>query len=147
MTAETLAPVRPSWDEYGLALAQTVALRADCTRRRVGAVVLDAAHRVVGAGYNGAPPGHPGCLSDGACPRGRLTTEELTPGTAYDTCTSVHAEVNAVLRAAWADLDGGTLYCTDVPCKDCGKVLRATPLARVVTPEGEWEFDLGAYGG
>lgn len=61
---------RPSWDEYGLGIARAVAVRGDCTRRKVGAVILDKDHRQVGGGYNGTVPGQPGCL-EGACPRGR----------------------------------------------------------------------------
>lgn len=61
---------RPSWDEYGLGIAKAVSVRGDCTRRQVGAVILDKDHRIVGGGYNGTVAGRPGCL-EGACPRGR----------------------------------------------------------------------------
>lgn len=61
---------RPSWDEYALAIAAAVSLRGDCTRRKVGAVLLDIDHRIAGAGYNGAEPGGRSCLG-GDCPRGR----------------------------------------------------------------------------
>lgn len=61
---------RPDWSEYALGVAEAVAVRGDCTRRKVGAVILDANHRLAGAGYNGSYPGGPSCL-DGACPRGR----------------------------------------------------------------------------
>lgn len=63
---------RASWRDYFLGIADSVAVRADCTRRRVGAVVVDAQTKhIISTGYNGAPPGKPGCLSDGACPRGK----------------------------------------------------------------------------
>ena len=67
---------RPDWDTYYLSIAREVATRADCTRARHGAVIVDTDHRPVSFGYNGAPSGHPGCL-EGACPRGRLTPEQL----------------------------------------------------------------------
>lgn len=68
----TTVPGRPSWEVYFLGIADAVAVRADCTRRRVGAVVVDQTTKhIISTGYNGAAPGEPGCLSDGACPRGR----------------------------------------------------------------------------
>lgn len=63
--------MRPKWDSYFLGVADAVAARADCTRRRIGAVIVDSDHRIVSTGYNGAPSGKPGCLSAGACVRGR----------------------------------------------------------------------------
>ena len=117
---------RPTWDEYGLTLAKAASIRGDCTRRQVGAVVMDENHRIVGAGYNGYPSGEPGCLSDGACPRGRLSYEEAPPGTGYAEtgCKAIHAEVNAVEHAlrsgAAPEL---TVYITDEPCNLCREYL------------------------
>lgn len=65
----TLA-VRPDWDTWAMGIAQAVSTRGDCTRRQVGAVLLDGAHRVIGCGYNGGPRGGESCLA-GECPRGR----------------------------------------------------------------------------
>lgn len=75
--------MRPDWDTYFLGIAEAVALRADCTRRRIGALIVDADRRIISAGYNGAPPGKPGCLSANACPRGRhyaIKEESFTDG-------------------------------------------------------------------
>ena len=128
---------RPTWDEWGLALAETVALRADCSRRQVGAVLMTSDHSIVSTGYNGAAPGHPGCLSSGACPRG---TSDVLPGTSYDTgpgsCIALHAEQNALLRASWSDMLGSTMYVTDKPCEGCWRMLSGTPIACVVWPNG-----------
>jgi deoxycytidylate deaminase len=52
---------RPSWDDWALGIAHAVAARADCTRRKIGAVILDSEHRIVSTGYNGSPPGGPSC--------------------------------------------------------------------------------------
>lgn len=133
---------RASWDEWGLGLASAVAVRADCTRRRVGAILLDSGHRIVAEGYNGAPAGQPGCLTDGACPRGRLTYSSLVEGSSYDTgpgtCIALHAEQNALLRASWDEMIGSTLYVTDKPCDGCLRMISGTPVARVVAPDYEW---------
>lgn len=61
---------RPDWIEWALGIADAVATRGDCTRRQVGAVILDRNHWPVAVGYNGSYPGGPSCLK-GDCPRGR----------------------------------------------------------------------------
>lgn len=136
LNGDDVEPVRPSWDEYGLGLARAVAARADCTRRRVGAVIIDAEHRVVATGYNGAPAGQPGCLTDGACPRGRLTYDQQPGMIGYDLqrgrCDALHAEMNAVIYAGRDRAAGGTLYCTDEPCHMCSLVIAAAGIDRVV---------------
>jgi dCMP deaminase len=130
---------RISRDEYGLQVARAVAARADCTRRQVGAVVMDDEGRIVSTGYNGAPAGEPGCASAGACPRGQLTYAEHPHGQAYEEgasrCIAVHAEVNAVIYAGRDRTKGATIYVTDTPCYLCALVIKAAGIARVVTPE------------
>jgi dCMP deaminase len=61
---------RPDWDEQGMAFAKAASIRGDCTRRQVGAAILDKDHRIFAAGYNGSYRGGPSCLL-GDCPRGR----------------------------------------------------------------------------
>ncbi|WP_203834175.1 deoxycytidylate deaminase [Actinoplanes campanulatus] len=123
---------------YYLGIAAAVAARADCTRRQVGAIVVQG-DRIAGTGYNGAPAGVPGCLSAGACPRGRLTAEQLAPGSSYDTgagsCHALHAEQNAVLRAGYDGCRGSTLYLTHPPCDGCARLIAGAGIARVVVPQ------------
>lgn len=133
---------RASWDEYWLENAKAAALRADCTRRRIGAVIVDADNRHLGQGYNGAPPGRPGCLSARACPRGRMNNLQVPPGSSYDTgigsCIAVHAEVNAILDAGGRRTClGSTLYITDKPCDGCARIIEAAGIVRVVYPNKE----------
>lgn len=124
---------RPNWDNYFLVIARAVALRADCNRRRVGAVVVDRDHRIVATGYNGAPAGEPGCLTAGACPRGR---SNVPPGSSYDTgegaCIAIHAEQNALLYAGQKGCVRSVLYLTDEPCGGCWRFVRASGVERVV---------------
>ena len=126
-------------DTYGLTVARAVAARADCTRRQVGAVIMDGEGRIVSTGYNGAPAGEPGCASAGACPRGRLSYDEHPHGVAYESgesrCIAVHAEANAVIYAGRERTKGCTIYVTDEPCYLCALVIKAAGIVRVVTPE------------
>ena len=132
--------MRPSWDEYYLAIAKVVSTRADCRRRQHGAVIVSPDHRPVSFGYNGAPAGEPGCL-EGACVRGLLQYEELAslaggyddPGSA-GYCISIHAEANAIVLAGRDRCKGSTIYVTGEPCHGCTKLIKAAGITRVVYP-------------
>ncbi|WP_374231401.1 cytidine/deoxycytidylate deaminase family protein [Pseudonocardia sp. DR1-2] len=129
---DSVAPVsRPDWDEYFLGIAEASARRADCERRRVGAVIVKD-RRVRGTGYNGAPSGRPGCAS---CPR---RVSEVPPGSLYDTgpgqCVAIHAEANVLLHCDREDLIGATLYVTCEPCDGCLKLIAASGVRKVRYP-------------
>ena len=130
---------RPSWDQWALTIAKAVSGRADCTRRQVGAVILDKDRRVVSTGYNGAPKGQAGCLTAGACPRAKTNVD---PGSSYDTgagsCIAVHAEANAIIHGDWSAMQGGTVYITDAPCGGCMKLIQGSGVTRAVWPNGQW---------
>lgn len=126
-----MATERPDWDEYFLGIARAVSVRSDCVRDQVGAVLVAGDGRIRATGYNGAPAGAPGCET---CPR---RTSGVAPGTDYSNCVAVHAEANALLYCDREDLPGSTLYVTRAPCYACSKLIAATGVARVVTPEGE----------
>ncbi|MFE0773880.1 deoxycytidylate deaminase [Streptomyces sp. NPDC058861] len=136
---ESAVRTRPAWDEYFLGIATAVAARGDCLRSKVGAVLVDQAHRIRGTGYNGTPPGGPSCLR-GECGRCR---SQMPSGMGYEECEEVHAEANALLYAHWAGCQGATLYITRAPCRDCSKLIRAAGVSRVVWMAGdsdaEWQ--------
>jgi dCMP deaminase len=58
---------RLSWDEYFLKIADTVAERSTCLRRKVGAILVSD-RRILSTGYNGAPKNLAHC-SDAGCLR------------------------------------------------------------------------------
>lgn len=122
---------RLEWDDYFLQIALAVSLRGDCTRSRVGAVLVDGFHRVISTGYNGVPAAAPGCLS-GACPRGRFSYEELPSKDNYEDCIALHAERNAVIYAPVESRFGTCLYVTRRPCTMCKELLLAEGIKRVV---------------
>ena len=109
---------RPGWDEYYLGIARAVAVRSNCIRRQVGAVIV-VDNAIIATGYNGTPLGVRNCC-DGGCPR---CASEAPSGAAYDSCICVHAEQNAIVFAARHGnaTQGGTLYTTLRPCFGCLK--------------------------
>lgn len=124
---------RPTWNQYFLGIAEAVSKRADCTRRQVGAVIVDTQHRIVSTGYNGAPPNRVGCI-DGGCPRGQKSYEEVPAFGDYSNCISNHAEANALLYGDRSKMELGTMYITDYPCFGCRKLIANSGLQTIVCP-------------
>ena len=112
---------RPSWDQYFLQIAFTVASRSTCDRAHVGAVIVRR-RRILATGYNGAPTGLPHCddvghlIIDGHCVR------------------PLHAEQNAIIQAALHGVgtDGSMIYVTHQPCLTCAKMIINAGIQRVI---------------
>ena len=120
---------RPTWDEYFMAIAEQVATRSTCLRRKVGAVlVVD--KRLLATGYNGAPSGVPHC-SESGCLREQMA---VPSGQRHELCRGLHAEQNAIIQAALhgVSVEGGTIYVTHQPCLTCAKMIINAGLRRVV---------------
>ncbi len=124
---------RPSWDEYFMDITRLVVSRSTCLRRQVGAVIVKD-KKILATGYNGAPSGLPHCLEVG-CLREELG---IPSGERHELCRGLHAEQNAIIQAAYygVSINGATLYCTNLPCIICTKMLINAGLARVVYEQG-----------
>lgn len=130
--------MRPNWDTYFLDVADVVATRADCTRRRCAAVIVKN-KRIVSTGYNGSPAGDERSCLEGDCPRGRHAIEDL-PGyqqgnNDYAQCIAIHAEANAIAYANRSDCEGATIFMTGPPCDMCGKLIKAAGIVRAIWRE------------
>ena len=101
---------RVSKENYYLDIAQTVAERATCLRRKFGAIIVKN-DVIVSTGYNGAPRGRKNCSDLGFCYREQM---QIPRGERYELCRSVHAEQNAIIAAPREQMLGATLYmvCT-----------------------------------
>ena len=95
---------------YYLDLAEVVAHRGTCLRRKFGAVIVKN-DEVVSTGYAGAPRGRQNCSDMGVCIRSKL---QIPRGERYELCRSVHAEANAIISAARNQMLGATLYLCGV---------------------------------
>lgn len=124
--------IRPSWNETFLKVAEIMSERSTCSRRKVGAVLVQD-NRIVATGYNGSPPGEEHCV-DGGCPRGQFTHDEIPKDADYNQfpCTAVHAEANAIIRAGHALTKGAAIYVTENPCQQCTNLIRGAEIERVI---------------
>jgi len=133
MKKNTVSHNRPSWDEYFLEMAQLVAKRSTCLRRRVGAVIVKE-KRILATGYNGAPSGLKHCIEIG-CIRKKLN---IPSGQRHELCRALHAEQNALIQACLHGISvkGATLYATTQPCVICAKMLINAGIKEIVITEG-----------
>ena len=137
MDKEDIVDKRPDWDTYFMAIANVVALRANCSRRKVAAVIV-ADHRIISTGYNGTPRGIRNCF-EGGCPR---CSGNVRSGASLEECLCVHAEQNAICQAAYYGirLAGSTIYVTLTPCLTCAKMIVNAGIREVVYA-GQYAFD------
>lgn len=121
---------RPDWDAYFLELAHLVSKRSTCLRRKVGAVIVKDKH-ILSTGYNGAPKGIAHCEVTG-CLRERL---KVPSGERHELCRGLHAEQNAIIQAALygVSLNKATLYCSNLPCSICAKMIINAGIKNVVS--------------
>lgn len=105
-------------DQLYMRTADLMAQRSQCQRGQVGCVIVKD-KRIVSSGYNG-PVYHHSCPDD--C---NLST---------NCSASVHAEANAIFFAAkhGVSLDGCTLYCTHLPCKNCAQAIVQAGISEIV---------------
>lgn len=125
--------VRPGWDTYFMDMAKLAARRSSCLRRAVGAVLVKD-RRLLATGYNGVPSGVTHCEVTG-CLREKL---DVPSGERHELCRGLHAEQNAIIQAAFhgVSIREAVLYCTNLPCIICAKMLINAGVRRIVYLEG-----------
>lgn len=120
---------RPNWDEYFMQIAELVAKRSTCLRRKVGAVLVRE-KRILCTGYNGPPQGLPHCSQTG-CLREKLN---IPSGERQEICRGLHAEQNAIIQAALhgIGIKNSILYCTHQPCVTCSKMIINAGITKII---------------
>ena len=125
---------------YYLDIAETVLERSTCIRRKFGAIIVKH-DEIISTGYVGAPRGRKNCNDLNYCTRDKLGVPK---GQRYELCRSVHAEQNAILSAARADMIDATLYlaCHDArtdqldgevePCSMCKRLIINADIKQVI---------------
>ena len=114
-------------------IALLVARRSTCLRRMVGAVIVKD-KRILSTGYNGAPSGVRHCIETG-CLREQL---KVPSGQRHELCRGIHAEQNAIIQAAYhgVSIKGATLYCTNLPCSICSKMIINAGIRHILYQDG-----------
>ena len=139
---------RVSKENYYLDIAQTVAERCTCLRRKFGAIIVNN-DVIVSTGYNGAPRGRKNCSDLKFCMRDKLN---IPRGERYEMCRSVHAEQNAIIAAPREQMLGATLYMACVSpetgevvpgmnsCMMCKRVILNAGITQLVVRDTDTEY-------
>lgn len=112
---------RVSKINYYLDIAQTVAERSTCLRRKFGSIIVKN-DVIVSTGYNGAPRGRKNCDDLNFCYREKLG---IPRGERYELCRAIHSEQNAIIAAPRDQMLGATLYMACISPED-GSILPGT---------------------
>jgi len=114
-------------------IALLVSRRSTCLRRQVGAVVAKD-RNILSTGYNGAPAGITHCEVTG-CLREKLN---VPSGERHELYRGLHAEQNAIIQAAYhgTSIKDSTLYCTNLPCSICSKMIINAGIKKIVYKDG-----------
>jgi dCMP deaminase len=121
---------RPTWDEYFMEVANTIAKRATCDRGLSGCVIARN-RQILVTGYVGSPTGLAHCDEAGHLMKKVIHEDD----TITQHCVrTVHAEQNAICQAARLGiaLEGSTLYCRMTPCRTCAMLIINCGITRVV---------------
>lgn len=108
-------------DKRYLRMARIWAENSYCTRRKVGALIVDGS-MIISDGFNGTPSGFENVCED----ENGLTKPYV-----------LHAEANAISKVARCNnsSQGATLYVTTAPCMECSKLIIQAGIKRVVYNE------------
>ena len=139
---------RISKENYYLDIAQTVAERSTCLRKKYGAIIVKN-DTIVSTGYVGAPRGRKNCSDLCWCMRDEMN---IPRGERYEMCRSVHAEMNAIINASREQMLDGVMYLAGVDaktgelvknaccCMMCKRLVLNAGITKVIVRETKDEF-------
>ena len=106
------------YDKRYLEMAMIWAQNSYCKRRQVGALIVKE-KMIISDGYNGTPAGF-----ENVCEDKDFKTKPYV----------LHAEANAITKVAKSNnsSEGATLYVTQGPCIECGKLIIQSGIKRVI---------------
>jgi len=105
------------WDSWFLGLAVYASTASKDPSTKCGAVVVNPERDKIFYGYNGFP----GSIED---------KEEWLADRPTKLATSIHAEMNAILKAD-CSVRGWTLYVNNFPCSNCAKHVIAKGIVEI----------------
>lgn len=109
---------KPSDDAFFMEIAQLIAKKSRCSKRKVGAALVKN-KRILAMGFDDTPRRILHCNENGCPACNDLTNPSL------HACLCSHAEENAIIQAAYHGVSAqdAILYTTESPCLACTKII------------------------
>lgn len=128
--------MRISRDQMWCEQLRTIRQRSTCLRRHTASLIVDHFNRVVSTGFNGVPWGFPHCNEGTPCsPLARVNSSESGDSADEGTyCKAAHAEQNALIQMPDSRVVKA-MYCTNLPCFTCAKLILNTTIEYVCAIE------------
>ncbi|MCL2772471.1 MAG: dCMP deaminase family protein [Oscillospiraceae bacterium] len=135
---------------YYLDIAETVASRSTCLRKKYGALIFKN-DIIISTGYCGAPRGRANCCDLGFCLREQMN---IPRGERYELCRSVHAEANAIIAASREQMLDAVMYEVCVSpvtgeiiapidsCQMCKKLIINAGIAQVIYRDTKTDYHI-----
>ena len=127
--------MNPKYIQTRVKQCKILAEQSTCTRRKIGAMLINPeSNSVLSDGYNGPPRGAGELCGGNVCDREELG---ITSGTGMEIGCH-HAEMNAILNSARAGVStlGAELIITAEPCTMCAKAIHHAGIRKVYIVEG-----------
>ena len=140
--------VKNKYRYYYMDIAEKTAELSTARKKRVGAVVVKD-DRIISVGYNGTPSGWDNNCEYWKANEGvhfDVPGEDMDVYGEWHTKPEVlHAEANAITKLARSTEsgEGATLFCTHMPCIECGKLIHQTGINTVYYQE-DYESSKGS---
>jgi dCMP deaminase len=127
---------RPSRDEGWALVLQALQQRGTCVRRQTACLIVDENNRLLSLGYNGVAPGFPHCNEGNPCYPGAAPGSAVSgdAGNESSNCEANHAEASCLVWLPDPRL-AKSLYCTNLPCHSCAKLILQTAVTYVYALE------------
>ena len=135
---------------YYLDIAQAVASRSTCLRKKYGAIIVKN-DVIVSTGFCGSPRGRENCCDRGSCIREELN---IPRGERYELCRSVHGEANAIIFASREQMIGAVMYEVCVSpisgeiignidsCQMCKRLIINAEISQVIYRDSPTEYHI-----
>ncbi|MDD3302239.1 MAG: dCMP deaminase family protein [Candidatus Gracilibacteria bacterium] len=124
--------MRITKEEWYMQIAETIALRSTCNRKKVGCIIVKDG-LIISTGFNGVARG------EAECPENGCSVSDSSG------CHTIHAEINAIINTArlGVSIYGAEIFVTLKPCSDCSRALINSGISKLYYKGSSDKYETG----